>query len=84
MLIEYAADTNSITNLTWRLKRSGTGTQTSYALIPLATDSEKFDWSAIEAFELDKVAIRNISYPDQEAFYMGLDVDTTTSAAVEW
>lgn len=84
MLVEYAADTNSITNLTWRLKRSGTGTQTMYALIPLATDTEKFDWSGIEPYELDKVAIRNISYPDQEAFYMGVDVDTTTSSAVEW
>ena len=84
MLIEYAADTKSISNLTWRLKRSGTGTQTSYALIPLATDQEKFDWSSVEPYELDKVAIRNISYPDQEPFYMGVDVDTTTSSAVEW
>ena len=84
MLIEYAGDTQSISNLQWRLKRSGSGTQTSYALIPLATDTETFDWSGIEPYELDKVAIRNISYPEQESFYMGVDVDTSTSSAVDW
>jgi hypothetical protein len=84
MLIEYAGDTQSISNLQWRLKRSGTGTQTSYALIPLATDTEKFDWSEYEPFDLEKVAIRSITYPEQESFYMGVDVDTSTSSAVDW
>jgi hypothetical protein len=84
MLIEYAGDTQSVTNLQWRLKRSGTGTQTSYALIPLATDTEPYDWSDVEPYDLQKVAIRSIAYPDQEAFYMGVDVDTSTSSAVDW
>jgi len=84
MLIEYAGDANSITNLNWRLKRSGTGTQTSYALIPLATDSEPFDWSGVEPFELEKVAVRSIAYSDQENFFMGVDADTTVSTSVDW
>jgi hypothetical protein len=84
MLIEYAGDTGSISNLQWRLKRSGTGTQTSYTLIPLATDTEKFEWKDTDPFELEKVAIRNISYPDQEAFYMGMDADTSSSTSVDW
>jgi hypothetical protein len=84
MLIEYAGDTQSISNLQWRLKRSGTGTQTSYALIPLATDQEKFDWSEAEPFDLEKVAIRSIAYPDQEAFYMGVDIESDTTSSVEW
>lgn len=84
ILIEYAGDTQSISNLQWRLKRSGTGTQTSYTLIPLATDSEAFDWAGIEPFELEKVAVRQVKYPDQEAFYMGVDVDTSSSTAVDW
>jgi hypothetical protein len=84
MLIEYAGDTGSISNLQWRLKRSGTGTQTSYTLIPLATDTEKFEWKNVEPFELEKVAVRNVSYPDQEAFYMGVDVDTSSSTNVDW
>ena len=52
MLIEYAGDTGSVSNLQWRLKRSGVGTQTSYTLIPLATDTEKFEWKDVEPFEL--------------------------------
>jgi len=84
MLIEYAGDTQSISNLQWRLKRSGTGTQTSYALIPLATDQESFDWSDVEPFDLEKVAIRSIAYPDQEAFYMGVDIESETTSSVEW
>lgn len=84
MLIEYAGDTNSITNLNWRLKRNGTGTQTSYALIPLATDTEQFDWSGVEPFDLEKVAIRSVPYSDQENFFMGVDTDTTVSTAVDW
>jgi hypothetical protein len=84
ILIEYAGDTQSISNLQWRLKRTGTGTQTNYTLIPLATDSEPFDWSDVEPFELEKVAVRNISYPDQEAFYMGVDIDTSSSTSVDW
>lgn len=84
ILIEYAGDTGSISNLQWRLKRSGTGTQTSYTLIPLATDSENFDWGNVDPFELEKVAVRSVSYPDQEAFYMGVDVDTTSSSSVDW
>jgi hypothetical protein len=84
MLIEYAGDTGSVSNLQWRLKRSGVGTQTSYTLIPLATDTEKFEWKDVEPFELEKVAIRSVTYPDQEAFYMGVDVDTSSSTNVDW
>ena len=84
MLIEYAGDTGSVSNLQWRLKRSGVGTQTSYTLIPLATDTEKFEWKDVEPFELEKVAIRSVTFPDQEAFYMGVDVDTSSSTNVDW
>ena len=84
MLIEYAGDTGSVSNLQWRLKRSGVGTQTSYTLIPLATDTEKFEWKDVEPFELEKVAIRSVTYPDQEAFYRGVDVDTSSSTNVDW
>ena len=84
ILIEYATDTGSVSNLQWRLKRSGTGTQTNYTLIPLANDTEKFDWSKVDPFNLEKVAVRNITYPDQESFFMGVDVDETSSSSVDW
>jgi len=83
-LIEYASDTGAISNLTWRLKRSGTGTQTSYALFPLVVDETAFDWSSVEQYELEKTAIRSVKYSDQESFYSGLDADDSVSTSSEW
>lgn len=84
MLIEYADDSGSISNLQWRLKRTGTGTGTNYTLIPLAPDAVDFDWSAVEPYALQEVAVREITYNDQEAFYMGVEVQQETTASSEW
>lgn len=83
-IVEYAGDTGSITNVVWRLKRTGTGTQTSYSLFPLTTDDTKFDFSGLELYNLEQVAVRQVGYADQEAFFMGLDTDVTASASVDW
>ena len=84
-LIEYALDTGSISNLTWKLKRNGTGTETSYTLIPMAPDSEPFNWGSVTPFPLEK-ALNQIPYAEQEAFYLGFDTPSasTTSANAEW
>ena len=83
-LVEYAGDTGSLTNVVWRLKRTGTGTQTSYSLFPLTTDDVSFDFSGLELYNLDQTAVRQVSYADQESFFMGLDTDVTTSVSTEW
>lgn len=83
-IIEYASDTGSVSNLIWRLKRSGTGTSTTYPLFPLTVDTEPFDWSGIEPYDLEKVAVRTIPYSNQENFYMGLEADESTSGSAEW
>jgi len=83
-LIEYAADTGSISNLVWRLKRSGTGTSTTYPLFPLSTDDTEFDWSNIEPYDLERSAIRQIPYADQEAFFMGLEQDEEVTSSAAW
>lgn len=87
-LIEYAGEVGSITNLTWRIKRSGKGTDTSYTIIPLAKDDAKFDSEGLELFDLEKLAVRDLPYVDQEAFYAGAsgseDSDSATSSSVEW
>ncbi len=44
-LIEYAGEMGSISNLMWRIKRTGTKTDTSYTAIPLAKDESPFDSS---------------------------------------
>lgn len=81
---EYAIETGSISNLSWKLKRSGSGTETSYTLIPSAPDSEPYDWSTVEPFDID-LALNHVPYAEQEAFYLGFDTPSASSATnVEW
>lgn len=81
---EYALETGSISNVSWKLKRSGQGTETNYTLIPSGPDTEPFDWSGIEPFQLE-LALHQIPYAEQEAFYMGYDSPSTSSSSnVEW
>ncbi len=89
-LIEYAGEMGSITNLMWRVKRNGVKTDTSYTAIPLQKDEETFDVSGIEAYDLEKTAVREVKYEDQEAFYLFGDGNsedessTTTTSSLEW
>jgi hypothetical protein len=83
---EYALETGSISNLTWKLKRNGQGTETSYTLIPSAPDAEPFAWGEIKPFPLEN-ALSKIPYAEQEAFYLGFDSPGSTSSAtsnVDW
>jgi hypothetical protein len=81
---EYAIETGSISNINWKLKRSGAGTDTSYTLIPSAPDSEPYDWSKVEPFNID-LALNNVPYAEQEAYYLGFDTPSASSATnVEW
>jgi hypothetical protein len=80
---EYALETGSISNLQWKLKRNGQGTETNYTLIPNVPDSEPFKWDGYEFFNLDKV-VREVPYPEQEAFYFGFDTPSVTSTNIDW
>ena len=81
---EYALETGSISNVVWKLKRNGQGTETSYTLIPSAPDKEPFKWEGIEPYPLEK-ALRRVPYAEQEAFYLGFDSPSTTSATnIDW
>ena len=83
---EYALETGSISNLTWKLKRNGQGTETSYTLIPSAPDAEPFAWGEVKPFPLEN-ALSKIPYAEQEAFYLGFDSPGSTSSAtsnVDW
>jgi hypothetical protein len=86
-LIEYAGEMGSITNLMWRIKRTGTKTDTSYTIIPLAKDEEKFDTSSLELYKLEEVAIRDLPYANQESFFLGeggQEESDATSSNVDW
>lgn len=81
---EYALETGSISNLTWKLKRNGQGTETSYTLIPSPPDTQPFDWSEVTPFPLES-ALNKIPYAEQEAFYLGFDSPSITSSSnVDW
>jgi hypothetical protein len=90
-IINYAGETGSISNLNWKLKRTGTATDTNYSIIPLPTaDAKPIDLDKYELFDLAKTAVRDVEYTEQENFYLGItsdssDVQTSsTSSAVEW
>ena len=80
---EYALETGSISNLTWKLKRNGQGTETNYTLIPSTPDTEPFKCDGKELFNLEKV-VREVPYPEQEAFYFGFDTPSTTTTNIDW
>ena len=81
---EYALETGSISNLSWKLKRNGQGTETSYTLIPSVPDSQPFDWSAYEPFPLE-MALSKVPYAEQEAYYLGFDGPTGSATSnIDW
>lgn len=80
---EYALDTGSISNLTWKLKRNGQGTETNYTLIPTVPDKEPFTWDGVEPFPLES-ALNKVPYSEQEAFYLGFDAPSVTSSNLDW
>ena len=86
---QYASETGSVTNLVWKLKRTGEKTDTNYSIIPLPTAEVKpIDFTKLELFDLSKTAVRSVAYADQENFYFGVTSDSstesTTSTSVEW
>ena len=91
-IIAWAGETGSITNVNWKVKRTGSGaTDTSYNAIPLPTANiEPIDFSKYELFDLEKTAVRDIPYAEQEAFYFGVvsessnESESSTSASVDW
>jgi predicted Fe-S protein YdhL (DUF1289 family) len=83
-LMEYFDDTKGISNLDWKIKRNGQGTETSYTLLPKGPDTEPFDWSKYEVHDLNSV-LREIPYAEQEAFYFGFDAPSVTSSTnADW
>jgi hypothetical protein len=78
----------SITNLMWRIKRSGLKTETSYTIIPLAKDETAFDASSLELYKLEETAVRDLPYVEQEAFFNGEggqeESESATSSNLDW
>ena len=65
--------------------------ETNYSIIPLPTVStEPVDLDKYELFELEKTAVRDVAYDEQENFYLGITSDSSSpsesssSSSVEW
>jgi len=80
---DYALETGSVSNLSFKLKRNGQGVETNYTLIPGIPDSEPYTWNEVKPYDLN-AALTHVSYSEQEAFYLGFDTPSITSSNVEW
>jgi hypothetical protein len=82
-LKEYVLETGSITNREWKITRRGTGTDTTYPLVPRDPDTEKFDWTGVEPYDLEKV-VREVPYAEQESFFLGFDGPSNETKNLDW
>lgn len=89
-LLDYAGEQGSITSQVFKIKRTGGGqTDTSYTLTPGKFDSEKYDVTQHELFDLDNV-VKEVPYEEQEKFYLGTSADAAsvteedTDTSTEW
>lgn len=87
-LNEYAKEMGSITNLMWRIKRTGLKTDTSYTIIPLQKDETEFDSSGLELYDLMTTAVRDLPYVEQDAFFSGetkkSEGSSATDSTLDW
>ena len=82
MLLQAAENYGSVSDRTYSITRMGSGTDTSYTLFPGAPDEKPFDVEKHELFDLEKAAVRVVSYDEQEAFFNGLsDTDKPEASA---
>lgn len=82
-LKEYFQETGSVSNVVFKMKRRGEGTNTTYKLTPLEVDTEPYDWTGVEQFDLSRIT-KTVPYAEQEAFYLGLDANVGASSTIEW
>jgi len=89
MIKDHFIENDSISNLTFRLKRTGTGKDnTTYQFYPKAVDAKPFKWPAIEPFDIEAV-LRDVPYAEQSRFYgfsnsVAPEGELKGSANVEW
>jgi len=84
IIFEYFKETGSITNLTWRLRRNGVKTDTTYALIPTSPDPAPFDWSTVVVPDLEQVPFQ-VPYDRQAERSKPAEAhDATAESALSW
>lgn len=80
-LLEMAGEYGTITNRSWKIKRTGSGqTTTSYTLTPLDKDDFEYDPTQHEIYDLEKV-VYEVPYENQEAYYNVNQTQVKTEAS---
>lgn len=77
-LVEHASLRGTLTDRDYIIKRSGSGTSTTYQLLPLDPSEEPAEVAELPMHELDGF-FRKLPYGQQEAFYLGIDDQSTPS-----
>ena len=86
-LVEYAQDTNSITDREFKVTRNGEGKDTSYLAMGKDRPEEPFDdFDKWEVPDIEKVATRTIPYEDQASFFNdgAITVDAPANSGGGW
>lgn len=76
-LVEYAGDAGSITNVPFKISRTGSGQfDTSYSLVPAGAPSKPLDReeNGLKVPDLDKL-LMHVPYERQRAFFLDLEED---------
>lgn len=74
-LVELFEDEGGITGIPFVITRRGTGPQTEIR-IKKGKDTQDFDVSGLEPWDLEEYAVRKVPYDEQEEFYFrGVDPD---------
>lgn len=92
-LVSFANDSGSITNISFKVRRSGTGTATGYSIMP-KIGSAGANLEGLDLFDLEKSCTWTVPYADQKAYYGEYKDESelteespfpvTEEAAVEW
>jgi hypothetical protein len=90
-LIDFANESESITNRWFKIKRTGSGlSDTSHSMIPFDAKNDLPSIEDYEVYDLEKSAIRTVPLAEQAAFYSGTNATnvrqeaSTDSASVVW
>lgn len=79
LVLEYAVDEGTITDRWWKIKRTGTGSGTSYLPKPATTPKDDVKLDEYELFDLTK-CVREVPYAEQEAHYTAVVTRTDDEA----
>jgi hypothetical protein len=89
-IVSAAATNGAITDRSWTLKRKGTGRDTSWDITPSFKEDSSFDPTKYDVYDLKQVAIREVPYAEQAAFFAeaataaGEEPKVSTPSSIEW